>query len=219
MVDYLIWDTIRWKNGISRTISSHLEFDPYDSRLQIASGSGRKGFIDGMGNAYLSGVQARIVIHASQYNGKLEGTFQLNTTVSSFELRLRSRHLLTTLPQDERFGGYACAVSLTQAIFVRETFHDSYTTLATVNLATALVNAKDYPMSFSVIDSGATVLLELKIDYGSGLISAATNTDATPPTPATNLELFKNKSHAWVRTNGTEPKDFSMKDLKVIRVL
>lgn len=218
VTDFLIWDTRYWKNGINRTLLYNNEIDPYDKRLRVVGGSGRKFFCDGQGNGYLSGSQARINILASHFNGKLQGTFKLNSTISSFEQRLRSRHYM---PGDveNRFGGYGVAISLTQAVFVRETYHDSYTTIATVSLSTQLVNGTEYPMEFSVVEDGLTVDLELKIDYGSGLTSVATGTDSDPPDYAETPELYEQRSYAWIRTNGTEPLDLKMREVKVINIL
>jgi hypothetical protein len=219
MAEFLIWDTKRWKNGVNRTIYGHNEIDPYDSRLHVSSGTGRKLFIDGMGSAYLSGTQAKIGINAAHYDSKLKGIFTLNSTISTLSLRLRSRHPFSLLPQADRFAGYGCAVSLTSATFVREIYHDTYSTLDTVTLSTSLLNKIEYPMLFSVIDDGTTVDLDLQIDYGSGLTSVATATDSSPPAGATNKHLHLQDNYAFIRTNGTEPLDLKMREVEVYNIL
>lgn len=210
------WISIgRWDNKQAFTLTGHMQYSSDKTIALAAGGDSRKLEITGDGKALLSGNMARIYIFQNNYNGVLELKYIPKEGMDDLSLKLRSRHQEAD-PPENRFGGYGLSFFLTEAKYKRENYHNEHEKGEIQALPKPLENGKEYGVRFTCSgDNEVKIIGEIDYNDGKGFIKVAEFSDKAPLPYMKNKALYDKKSYAWIRVNGSDPKEIQIRDVVI----
>lgn len=160
----------------------------------------------------------RFYIAACNFNAALEFEFNfLNAGVDNLSLKLRSRHQMGG-DGANRFGGFGCAISLTDIDFKTEPYHNVHENSISKDLAEKLSLNTWYKMRYSCVNAvdNKSVLFKAELDYGSGYKTVLVGSHKSPKAYYMDKSLYENHSEAWIRMNNESPGRIGLRNVNLI---
>lgn len=162
----------------------------------------------------------RFYLAACNFNSALELEFNfMNSGVDNLSLKLRSRHQMGG-DGPHRFGGFGCAISLTDIDFKTEPYHNTHENSISKDLAEKLSLNTWYKMRYTCTNAvdNKSVLFKAELDYGSGFKTVLVGAHKSPKAYYMDKSLYESHSEAWIRMNNEQPGIIGLRNVNLIQV-
>jgi hypothetical protein len=162
----------------------------------------------------------RMYAAVNNYNSRLELEFNFkNSGVDNLSLKLRSRHQMGGAC-DFRFGGFGCAISLTDVDFKTESCHNEHENSISDDLPKKLETGKWYKMKYTCRNTPDNKEVEFiaELDYndGQGFITVLSGQHNSPKPYYMDKASFDKQSEFWIRMNNEAPGTIGLRNVRLV---